>query len=153
MSAASVSRWRNLEIQEGNVRPGPLGGDRNSRKTEVRADLITAWLSENRDGTLFELRAALAAKDTCVSKSALHRLLPQQRQRWFDEHLDPTRLVFIDETWGRDQYARAHGRCTKGEQLRMAIPHGHRKTSTLVAGLRNTGTVAPLVVNGPINGA
>ena len=49
--------------------------------------------------------------------------------------------------------ARAHGRCTKGERLRMAIPHGHRKTTTLVAGLRNTGMVARLIVNGPINGA
>jgi hypothetical protein len=37
--------------------------------------------------------------------------------------------------------------------LRLAVPHGHRKTTTLVAGLRNTGTVAPLVVDGSINGA
>ncbi|MFK4064147.1 IS630 family transposase, partial [Brucella anthropi] len=29
---------------------------------------------------------------------------------------------------------------------------GHRKTTTLVAGLRNTGMVAPLVIDGPING-
>lgn len=35
----------------------------------------------------------------------------------------------------------------------MAIPHGHRKTTTLVAGLRNTGMVAPLIVDVPINGA
>lgn len=136
-----------------------------------------AWLGENRDGTLFELRAALAAKGACVSKSALHRFLVrhdqtrkkktghaieqsrpdilQQRQRWFDEQLDldPARLVFIDETWTATNMARTHGRCNKGERLRMAIPHGHRKTTTLVAGLRNTGMVAPLVVNGPINGA
>lgn len=39
----SVSRWRNLQIRQGNVRPGPLGGDRNSRKTEIQADLIMAW--------------------------------------------------------------------------------------------------------------
>lgn len=34
----------------------------------------------------------------------------------------------------------------------MGFPHGHRKTTTLVAGLRNTGMVAPLVTDGPING-
>lgn len=34
----------------------------------------------------------------------------------------------------------------------MGFPHGHRKTTTLVAGLRNTGMVAPLVIDGPING-
>lgn len=34
----------------------------------------------------------------------------------------------------------------------MGFPHGHRKTTTLVAGLRRTGMVAPLVIDGPING-
>ena len=47
---------------------------------------------------------------------------------------------------------RSHGRCPKGERLRMGFPHGHRKTTTLVAGLRMTGMVAPMVLDGPING-
>ncbi len=34
----------------------------------------------------------------------------------------------------------------------MGFPHGHRKTSTLLAGLRITGIVAPLVIDVPING-
>jgi len=47
---------------------------------------------------------------------------------------------------------RSHGRCAKGERLRMGFPHGHCKTTTLVAGLRMTGMVAPMVLDGPING-
>ena len=47
---------------------------------------------------------------------------------------------------------RSHGRCAKGERLRIGFPHGHRKTTTLVAGLRMTGMVAPMVLDGPING-
>lgn len=47
---------------------------------------------------------------------------------------------------------RSHGRCRKGERLRMGYPHGHRKTTTLVAGLRRSGMVAPMVMDGPING-
>jgi hypothetical protein len=35
---------------------------------------------------------------------------------------------------------------------RMGFPHGHRKTTTLVAGLRMTGMVAPMVLDGPVNG-
>ena len=35
---------------------------------------------------------------------------------------------------------------------RVGYPHGHRKTTTLVAGLRMTGMVAPMVLDGPING-
>jgi transposase len=48
--------------------------------------------------------------------------------------------------------ARTHGRAPRGERLRAPIPHGHWKTTTFVAGLRNTGMVAPLVLDGPING-
>jgi len=47
---------------------------------------------------------------------------------------------------------RSHGRCAKGKRLRMGYPHGHRKTTTLVAGLRMSGMVAPMVLDGPING-
>jgi hypothetical protein len=66
--------------------------------------------------------------------------------------LDPERLVFIDETWTATNMTRSHGRCRRGERLRMGYPHGHRKTTTLVAGLRMTGMVAPMVLDGPING-
>ena len=34
----------------------------------------------------------------------------------------------------------------------MGFPHGHRKTTTLVAGLRMSGMVASMVLDGPING-
>ena len=47
---------------------------------------------------------------------------------------------------------RSHGRCLKGHRLRMGFPHGHRKTTTFVAGLRLCGMVAPMVLDGPING-
>lgn len=60
--------------------------------------------------------------------------------------------MFIDETWTATNMARSHGRCRKGERLRMGFPHGHRKTTTLVAGLRMTGMIAPMVLDGPING-
>ena len=78
----------------------------------------------------------------------------KQRQRWFDGQLDldPERLVFIDKTWTARNMTRSHGRCPTGERLRMGFPHSHRKTTTLVAGLRMTGMVAPMVLDGPVNG-
>lgn len=48
--------------------------------------------------------------------------------------------------------ARTHGRSRRGERLRMGFPHGHRKTTTFIAGLRLEGMVAPMVLDGPING-
>ena len=47
--------------------------------------------------------------------------------------------------------ARLRGRAPKGERLRAAIPHGHWKTTTFVGGLRLSGLVAPMVMDGPIN--
>jgi transposase len=47
--------------------------------------------------------------------------------------------------------ARLRGRAPKGERLRAGIPHGHWKTTTFVAGLRLSGMVAPMVLDGPIN--
>ena len=77
-----------------------------------------------------------------------------KRRSWFEAQpdLDTARLVFIDETWTATNMARTHGRCVRGERLRLAVPHGHRKTTTLVAGLRLDGMVAPMVLDGPING-
>jgi transposase len=60
--------------------------------------------------------------------------------------------VFIDETWASTKMARTHGRAPRGERLRSPVPHGHWKTTTFVAGLRNCGMVAPMVLDGPING-
>jgi len=60
--------------------------------------------------------------------------------------------VFIDETWTATNMVRSHGRAPKGNRLRMGFPHGHRKTATLVAGLRMSGMIAPMVLDGPING-
>ena len=79
----------------------------------------------------------------------------RRRQDWFAGQLDldPARLVFIDETWASTNMARRYGRSPRGERLRAGIPHGHWKTTTFVGGLRTTGMVAPMVLDGPINGA
>jgi transposase len=76
-----------------------------------------------------------------------------RRRAWFDGQadLEPARLVFLDETWAKTNMARSHGRCRRGERLRMGAPHGHWQTSTVVAGLTLRGWVAPFVFSGPIN--
>ena len=61
------------------------------------------------------------------------------------------RLVFIDETWAKSNMARSHGRCPKGERLRMGFAHGHWKTTTFVGALTMRGMIAPFVLSGAIN--
>jgi len=76
-----------------------------------------------------------------------------QREAWFEGQLDldPDRLVFVDESWASTSMARRHGRCPRGERLRMSVAHGHWKTTTFIAGLRSSGIVAPYVVDCPVN--
>ncbi len=59
--------------------------------------------------------------------------------------------MFIDETWASTNMARRHGRCAKGERLRIGVPHGHWKTTTFVGALTLRGFIAPFVLDGPIN--
>lgn len=47
---------------------------------------------------------------------------------------------------------RAYGRSLRGERCVASIPHGHWKTTTFTAGLRLGGMVAPMVLDGPMNG-
>jgi transposase len=61
--------------------------------------------------------------------------------------------VFIDETGASTNLARKGGRCRRGRRLRAAIPHGHYKTITLVAGLRLSGLVAQKAFDQPMNAA
>ena len=49
--------------------------------------------------------------------------------------------------------ARKRGRCRRGRRLCAAVPHGHYKTVTLVAGLRLRGLVAQKAFDRTINAA
>lgn len=67
-------------------------------------------------------------------------------------HLDPSRLVFIDETWIKTNMAPIRGWSRKGQRLRGFAPHGHWNTMTFIAALRCDALTAPCVFDGPING-
>jgi transposase len=67
--------------------------------------------------------------------------------------MDPARFVFLDETGATTKMIRLYGRAPRGERLIGSVPHGHWKTSTFVAGLRQSGIIAPLVLDGPMTGA
>ncbi len=49
--------------------------------------------------------------------------------------------------------ARMYGRAPRGERCRAPVPHGHWKTTTLVAGLTLDGILAPMTIDGAMTGA
>ena len=73
VSAASVSRWRNLLSAQGDVRPGSQGGDRRSGRIERQAQMVMDLLERKRDATIEELRSALAAQGRQFGYGALRR--------------------------------------------------------------------------------
>ena len=79
----------------------------------------------------------------------------QARQAWAERQptLNPSRLVFLDETWATTTMTRSHGRAPKGERLQCTVPQGHWHMTTFLCGVRTSGLVAPLVLDGAINGA
>jgi transposase len=47
--------------------------------------------------------------------------------------------------------ARRHGRCLRGERLRVSVPHGHWKTTTFIGALTLRGFIAPFVLDGAVD--
>ena len=80
--------------------------------------------------------------------------MAQARADWKAQQgtLDAARLVFLDETWTTTNMARRFGRSPNGERVIGAVPQGHWQTSTFVAGLRQNGLIAPLVLDGAMDG-
>jgi hypothetical protein len=76
------------------------------------------------------------------------------RENWVDgqDDLDPEHLIFIDESGLSTKMARLRGWAPRGERCRAAIPHGHWKTITFVGGLTLAGFVAPMLLDGPMDG-
>jgi transposase len=77
------------------------------------------------------------------------------RQRWRAEQgqWESDRLVFLDETGLNTKLGRLYGRAVGGKRCVGTLPHGHWRTSTLVVGLRCEGMIAPLLIDGPMDGA
>ena len=78
----------------------------------------------------------------------------KQRVEWrtVQPTIDPNRYVFIDETWAKTNMTRRYGRSQLGVRLLEKTPCGRWETTTFLGALRATGFVAPLTVEGAING-
>jgi len=70
----------------------------------------------------------------------------------YQDRIDPTRLVFIDETWTKTNMAPLRGWSPRGQRLPAKVPHGRWTTMTFLAALRHDRVEAPWLIDGPING-
>ncbi len=163
VSIASAVRWVKRFQTTGEISPAPSGGDRRSGRIEAHRDYLLGLIRRSPDMTLLEIQERLIAncgerfavsvlwrffdrheitfKKTAHAEEQQRADVQSRRREWFAGQLDldPTKLVFVDETGASTNLARKGGRCRRGRRLRAAIPHSHYKTVTLVAGLRLRG--------------
>ena len=174
VSAASVSRWRAREREQGDARPKALGGDRRSKRIEACGEAVLSALGPDGDATIEGVRRTLHARaqlrlrhDPALLRPSCHHAqkktahaseqsrpdVAEQRETSFDGQLDldPERLIFIDETWASTNMARRHGRAPRGQRLRVGVPYGHWKTTTFIGALTLRGFIAPFVIDGAVD--
>ena len=167
---------RDRMVLHGERGPQRVGGHRRSRVESLQTEL-RSWLQADPGLTLQPMCARLAERHQVEIKSpalwhqlnrwglslkkALHASeqerpdVQQARREWQagQSQIDPSRLVFLDETSASTQMTRRYGGSDKGQRCVSAVPHGHWKTTTFLAGLRHNSLTAPLVVDGPMDGA
>ena len=175
VSIASAVRWYQRYKRTGGVDRDAIGGDRHSHRAEAHAAKVLRWVDENRDITLVEIADRLAAEGHVFALATIWRLLDPHdytvkktahaaeqeradvkaaREAWSDRQLEfePARLIFLDECGTNTKMARLYARSRRGKRCRAAIPHGHWKTTTLLAALCTDGIIAPMVMDGAMDG-
>jgi transposase len=174
---ATAVRWAKRVETTGDVAPMKMGGDRRSQRIEAHAAFILEEIKTRPDTTIMELRDKIRERHgvsfgygTVWRFLARHRITRKKktahaseqerddveasREAWFEGQLDldPTKLVFIDETSISTSMARRFGWAPRGERCRASIPFGHWTTTTFVAGLRVDRIDAPMTIDGALDG-
>jgi putative transposase len=99
-------------------------------------------------------REAQLQKKTLIAAEQDRPDVARRRTQWikYQDRIDPSRLVFIDETWTKTNMAPLRGWAPRGERIKAKVPHGHWQTMTFLAALRHDRITAPWLLDGPING-
>lgn len=174
VAISTAVKWMQRLRDTGSWAAKPRGG--STSPLEHHTERILASVREQPDATLKEIQATLRKQGIHTSRSALDRFLgrhkitrkkkslraaeqkrkdvAQARRKWIREQglLDPAKLVFIDETSVNTSMVRLYGRGPCGVRLVDHVPFGHWETLTFVSALRRDGMVAPMLIEGPMNG-
>jgi transposase len=97
---------------------------------------------------------AVSKKKTLIASEQDRPDVAEKRIQWraSQDQIDPDKVVFIDETWAKTNMTRRYGRAPVGTRLVEKNPFGRWETTTFLGALRAEGFVAPLTIDGGING-
>src|SRR5215207_6102292 len=168
VSLTFVTRLMQRRRQTGDLAPKPHGGGRSPALDGAAQRRLRRLLQKQPDLTLAEMRQRLGLSCSLVAiwrtlrrmkitrkKKDLHhderdRPDVQEQRADFAEvvaELDPEHLVFVDESGATTVMTRTYGRAPAGERVPGAVP-GDWESVTVIAGMRLSGVVAPMVFEG-----
>ncbi|MBU0719501.1 MAG: IS630 family transposase [Planctomycetes bacterium] len=169
VSRSWARRVKQRRNETGETTHRPMGGP---GVTIVDREQLASFVRQHPDATLAELRDLLgvdcALSTLCKAlkklgftfKKTIHAAeqdrpdVVQRRTQWrsWAQNTDAQRLIFIDETWAKTNMTRLRGRAPRGERLIDKTPHGHWKTTTLIAALGLEGMRCSTVVDAAVIG-
>jgi transposase len=79
VSAASVSRWRTREREQGDAQPRTQGGDRKSHRIDAYQATILALLEATPDITIEELRDSLSKQGLSFGYGTIRRFFKRHK--------------------------------------------------------------------------
>ena len=79
VSAASVSRWRTREREQGDAQPRAQGGDRKSHRIDTHRATIMALLGASPDITIEELRHKLSEQGLSIGYGTTRRFFERHK--------------------------------------------------------------------------
>ena len=176
VGVSTAIKWLG-RVRDSGERSARRPGRRPGSKLDPHRDFLLAAVEAEPDSTIGELQRRLLGErgvyastgtiwtfldrcDLTFKKKSAHAAeqnrpdVREEREDWFEGQLDldPEKLVFVDESFATANMARRYGRAPRGQRLRAPIPHGNRRKTTLVAGLRLRGVSATWMLDGAING-
>src|SRR5258708_39593620 len=94
-----------------------------------------------------------ASKKSLFAKEQERPDVARRREQWrrYQGRIDPARLVFIDETWTKDNMAPLRGCAPRGARLKATAPFARWKPMTFIPALRCDRIEAPCPFDVPMN--
>ena len=173
VAVSTAVKWSQRQRRTGSVAPGKMGGHRRPVVRDKARTYIVMRIAQKPDLTVRALQSELlaaskraairfgfvsglnasAVKKTVFAQEQMRPRTARFRLRWkaHQSKIDPSRLVFVDETWIKTNMTRTRGWSPRGTPLHAKVPHGNWQTLTFLAGLRLDRIDAPWVLDGPIN--
>ena len=148
-----ANKRRSLAQREGDRIRAQVAAKPSTTLEDLKRELNLNTSISNLWNALHELKLSLKKKTIHAAEQNRPDVVAD-RAIWkvFAAGIDPRRLVFFDETFGKTTMTRLYGWGPTDQRVLDFVPHGHWKTTTFVAAFRLDGLFAPMVVDGALNG-